>query len=307
VASQTPADGESTALGLSELESEDGTTEQQMVNVLPIGEDYEKILGLKITQGRGFSSSLSTDVNNVLVNEALVKMMGWKTPIGKRVLNGSVVGVVKDFNFKSQRFRIEPLVIVPLGRSMRGIIGDNKTAQQRHLILDVTGADIAKVLSFVESVIVDADPKHPFEYRFLDDALDVQYKAEMSLTKLVGIFSGTSILIACMGLFGLTAFTTEQRSREIGTRKVLGATAWQIVGLLAKRILVLVMVAAVLASVVAYFAIDAWLTGFAYRANINPLIFVLSALAAGAVAFITVAAQSWRMANDDPVTSLRQV
>jgi putative ABC transport system permease protein len=159
----------------------------------------------------------------------------------------------------------------------------------------------------VEHVIAEADPRHPFEYRFLDEALKAQYKSELSLTKLIGIFAGVSIFIACMGLFGLAAFTTEQRSREIGTRKVLGATAWQIVGLLAKRILVLVMVAAVLASVAAYFAIDEWLAGFAYRAAINPLIFVLSALAAGAVAFTTVAAQSWRTANADPVTALRQV
>ncbi|MEO8315159.1 MAG: FtsX-like permease family protein, partial [Pseudomonadota bacterium] len=125
-------------------------------------------------------------------------------------------------------------------------------------------------------------------------------------TKLIGIFAGVSIFIACMGLFGLAAFTTEQRSREIGTRKVLGATAWQIVGLLARRILVLVLVASVLASIASYFAIDEWLAGFAYRAPVNALIFLLAAAAAAAVAFATVAAQSWRTAHADPVHSLRQ-
>jgi putative ABC transport system permease protein len=110
-----------------------------------------------------------------------------------------------------------------------------------------------------------------------------------------------------MGLFGLAAFTTEQRSREIGTRKVLGATSWQIVLLLARRILVLVVVAAMLASVAAYFAIDEWLVGFAYRAGINPLIFVLAAVVAATVAFTTVALQSWKTASADPVHSLRYI
>jgi putative ABC transport system permease protein len=109
-----------------------------------------------------------------------------------------------------------------------------------------------------------------------------------------------------MGLFGLAAFTTEQRSREIGTRKVLGATAWQIVGLLARRILMLVLVAAVLASIASFFFIDEWLAGFAYRAPINYLIFVLAAASAAAVAFATVTAQCWRTAHADPVQSLRQ-
>ena len=106
------------------------------------------------------------------------------------------------------------------------------------------------------------------------------YKSEHQLTKLIGIFSVVCIFIACLGLFGLASFTTEQRTREIGTRKVLGATAWQIIALLSRRILVLVLIASVLAAVIAYFAIDEWLRGFAYRAGINPMIFVLSAAAA---------------------------
>jgi putative ABC transport system permease protein len=153
----------------------------------------------------------------------------------------------------------------------------------------------------------EADPRHPFEFRFLDEALDSQYKSELSLAKLIGIFAGVSILIACLGLFGLAAFTTEQRSREIGTRKVLGATAGQIITLLARRILVLVLIASVLAAVASFFAIDEWLTGFAYKAGINPLIFLLSAVVAATVAYITVAAQCWRTASADPVKTLRHV
>jgi putative ABC transport system permease protein len=308
VAAQTPADGDNASINIVQLENKDGVMEGQLINTLGIGEDYERVLGLKVTQGRDLSSRLLTDVGtNLLVNEALVKKMGWVEPLGKRVMDGRVVGVIGDFHFKSLKYRVEPLVIRRLNNDMSRVQENFKPFQTRQLILDVTGAEIGKTLSSVERVMAEADPRHPFEYRFLDEALKAQYKSELSLTKLIGIFAGVSIFIACMGLFGLAAFTTEQRSREIGTRKVLGATAWQIVALLARRILVLVMVAAVLASVGAYFAIDEWLAGFAYTAAINPLIFVLSALVAGAVAFTTVAAQSWRTANADPVNSLRQI
>ncbi len=308
VAAITPADGDRSGANLVQLESNTGAMERHLFNAFAIGEGYEQVLGLKIAQGRDLSSRLLTDVGtNLLVNEALVKSMGWTEPLGKRVQDGRVVGVVKDFNFKSLKFRVEPLVLRRLSNDMSGVSEINKPFQQRHLILDITGAEVGKTLAFVERIMTAADPRHPFEYRFLDEALDAQYKAELSLTKLIGIFAGVSIFIACMGLFGLAAFTTEQRSREIGTRKVLGATAWQIVILLARRILALVLVAALLASAASYFAIDEWLAGFAYRAGINPLIFLLAAVAASAVAFVTVAAQSWRTASADPVNALRYV
>ena len=262
VAQQTPADGDTAGITIVQLENNEGAMERQLFNIMQIGEAYEQVLGLKLKQGRDLSSRLLTDIGgNVLVNEALVKKMGWAEPLGKRVMDGRVVGVVGDFNFKSLKFHIDPLVIRQLSNDMSGVNEINKPFQQRHLILDITGADVGKVLSSVEHVITEADPRHPFEYRFLDEALDAQYKTEIGLTKLIGIFAAISIFIACMGLFGLAAFTTEQRSREIGTRKVLGATAWQIVGLLARRILVLVLIASVLASVVSYFAINEWVAG----------------------------------------------
>jgi putative ABC transport system permease protein len=123
----------------------------------------------------------------------------------------------------------------------------------------------------------------------------------------VAIFAGVCIFIACLGLFGLASFTTEQRNREIGTRKVLGASTWQIIALLARSILILVAIAAVIAAVIAYFAIDKWLTGFAFRAPINPLIFLLTAAVAAVVAFTTVALQSYKTASADPVNALRHV
>jgi putative ABC transport system permease protein len=280
-----------------------------MMNVLPIGEDSEKVLGLTLKEGRDLTARLLTDGGpHVRGIETLVKQMGWPYPSGRRIQangDGRVVGVVQDFNFRSLHHQIEPLVLVQVNNDMSRIADLNKPFQQRHLILDISPEEVSATLSHAERVMAGADPLHPFEYRFLDAALDAQYRAELTLTKLIGIFAAISIFIACLGLFGLAAFTTELRTREIGTRKVLGATAWQIIGLLARRILVLVLIASVLASVAAYFAVDEWLAGFAYRAGINPLIFLVAAAAAAAVAFATVAAQSWRTAHADPVQSLR--
>jgi putative ABC transport system permease protein len=174
------------------------------------------------------------------------------------------------------------------------------------MVLNIKGEDVGPTLDFVEGVIRQADARHPFEYAFLDQQLDNLYKAEHNLTRLIGIFAGICIFIACLGLFGLVAFTTEQRSREIGTRKVLGASTFQIIVLLAQRILLLVVIASVVAAVISYLAMDKWLTGFAYHASINPLAFVLAAVLAAGVAFITVALQSYKTASADPVNALRE-
>jgi putative ABC transport system permease protein len=299
-------------INLSQVENEDGSMAPQQLNNFPIGEDFEKVMGLQVTQGRDLSSRLLTDVgSNMLVNEAMVKKMGWTNPLGKRMTvrgeSGRVVGVVKDFNFKSLKTLIEPAVMYRLNMDMSQINQINRPFVQNFLILDIAGENIGNTLSYIGKIMTEADPKHPFEYKFLDAELDGLYRGETSLTRLIAIFAGVSIFIACMGLFGLAAFTTEQRTREIGTRKVLGATSWQIVTLLARPIMILVLIASVLASVASYFAIDEWLTSFAYKAGINPVIFLLALVVAATVAFITVALQSWKTASADPVNALRHV
>jgi len=301
-----------TPVNLGQFENEDGSMAPQQFNNFPIGENFEQVMGLKIVQGRDLSSRLLTDVgSNLLVNEALVKKMGWSNPLGKRVQirgeSGRVVGVVKNFNFKSLHSSIEPAVMYRLNMDLSRMAEINKPFFTNYLILDIAPDNIGKTLSYIEKVMADADPKHALDYTFLDESLEEVYRNETGLTKLIGIFAAVSIFIACMGLFGLSTFTTEQRTREIGTRKVLGATSWQIVRLLARPIMVLVVIASVLAAVASYFAIDEWLASFAYRANINPLIFVLALVVAGTVAFVTVALQSWKTASADPVNSLRHV
>jgi len=304
--------GDPTPVNLAQMDNNEGVLQDQQLTHMPIGEDFVKVMGLKILQGRDFSQHLLTDVGtNWLVNESMVRKMGWTEPLGKRIQlgaqSGRVVGVVQDFNFKSLHSPIEAFAMWRLVDDFSQTTEVFRPFQQRYLILNIAGADIRQTLDDVEHVMTRADPKHPFEFTFLDDALDKAYKSEKQLMRLIGIFAAICIFIACLGLFGLSAFTTEQRTREIAMRKVLGATTWQIIALLARRILLLVVIAAVLASVIAYFGIDKWLTGFAYRARINPLVFVLAAAAAAAVAFATVALQSYRTASADPVDGLRHV
>jgi putative ABC transport system permease protein len=176
---------------------------------------------------------------------------------------------------------------------------------QASLVVKISAENTRRSLEVIERVVAQADPKHPVEYMFLDEGLDRLYKTESQLLALIAIFATVCIMIACLGLFGLATFTTEIRTREIGTRKVLGASRWQIIALLSRPVMVLVLVASVLAPVIAWFAIDKWLETFAYRAGINPAIFVITAGVVAVVAFATVAAQSYRVASSNPVDSLR--
>jgi len=303
--------GQNTNINISQVDKNEGGTTTASLMTVPVGEDFVSVMGLQLLEGRDFSKRLLTDVGtNLLVNETLVRKLGWSEPIGKHInfgQNGRVIGVVRDFNFRSLHTPIEPLVMYPTTHDFSQVPEVFRPFQQRLLVVKIAGTDVAHTLGYIEHVVTTIDPKHPFEYTFLDDSLDKLYKSEHQLMSLIGIFSAVCIFIACLGLFGLASFTTEQRTREIGTRKVLGATTWQIIALLAQRILVLVLIAAALAAVVAYFAIDAWLTGFAYRAGINPLMFVLSAAAAAAIAFVTVALQSYKTASADPVQALRYI
>jgi putative ABC transport system permease protein len=173
------------------------------------------------------------------------------------------------------------------------------------LVVNISGADVSGTIELIRSVFARLDPEHPFEYRFVDDALDQLYLSEQRLMRLVGIFAGICIFIACLGLFGLAAFTTEQRTKEIGIRKVLGTTKRSIIVLLASRILAVVLIGSAVASVLAYFAMTRWLERFAYDAPINPVWFVVAAAAALAVAYGTVALQTYKAARANPVRALR--
>jgi putative ABC transport system permease protein len=255
---------------------------------------------IPVIQGRGFSREFSDDTDRAFVlNEAAVKTIGWEDPIGKRFgfgedRMGIVVGVIRDFHFASLHLGIGPLVLTP--RTQGG---------SNWLSLKISPTDISRTLKFIEETWKRHAPEGEFSYSFLDDRLDRMYRTESRLVGSFTIYTLIAIFVACLGLFGLAAFATAQRTREIGIRKVLGASEWNITLMTTKKFFALVLMADVAAAPFAYFAMRAWLQNFAYKTGIDSTIFILSATASLMIALLTVGYQSIRAALADPVKSLR--
>ncbi|HLF09715.1 MAG TPA: FtsX-like permease family protein [Gammaproteobacteria bacterium] len=306
------------------LETNEGVIESTTVSHMGVGSDFVDVMGLQVIAGRGPSDevpSAAADapqgpgprIYEIVVNETLVRALHWDEPIGKRfelgggpgAQKGTVVGVVKDFNFRSVHNEIEPFAIYRLVDNFAQLPPALRQMQQRPIVLNISGNDVSGTIEHVRETIREFDPQHPFELEFLDDSLNELYAADQRLTRLIAIFAGLCIFIACLGLFGLAAFTAAQRTREIGVRKVFGARTGQIITLLAHRIVWLVIAAAAVASVLAYLVMKAWLENFAFRTSINPLVFVAAALAGLGIAYLTVALQSWKAARAHPVHALR--
>jgi len=305
ISSSTVKIGQPPEIELASVSKNDGAMEETSLKSMEVGDNFLEVMGMKLLEGRDFSKKFLTDVGNVfVVNEAMVKKMGWKEPLGKSIVvggaTGQVIGVVSNFHFASLHSTVEPLALHRFGDVMT-----EDPYTQRFVVLNISGEEIPQTIKFLQEKFAEFDPKHPLQFEFLDETLNRLYLSEQRLMKLIMIFAGICILISCMGLFGLAAFTTEQRTKEIGVRKVMGATTWQIIIMLSRRILLLVLGGAVIASLVAYYAMDEWLSGFAYRTGIDPWVFLLSAVVAAAVAFITVALQSYKTANANPVEALR--
>ncbi len=276
----------------------------QLVKTLRYDVDYNYIptLGMQMEKGRNFSVEFGTDSTGIIVNEAAAKAFGWGThalghTITRRANDGhtttyTVIGIVKDFHFKSLHELISPLVMV-LGKGAGT------------MILKVKAGDIPGLLMDIKKKWAALSPEAPLTYSFLDDRVNHTYEAEQRTGLIFGIFSALAILVACLGLFGLVMYAAEQRTKEIGIRKVLGANVSTIVGMLSKDFLKLVIIAILLASPVAWLGMNKWLQGFAYRTGIGWWIFGLAGLAAVAIALITVLLQAIKAAMANPVKSLR--
>lgn len=294
-------------LASPQVENNDGVQEIMLVNTMEVGNDFLEVMGIELIEGRDFSKRLLTDVgDSFIVNETMVRKMGWDQALRKRIGAGKVIGVVKDFHYSPLRNSLEPIFLRRF-TGTQNITGENRQMVIRYLVLNLAGEGIFQTLNFLEEKFAEFDPKHPFEFEFLDDSLNELYDNEQRLMSLTGIFSAVCIFISCMGLFGLAAFTTEQRTKEIGIRKVLGASTWLIITMLARNILLLVLGGAVIASLIAYYAMYEWLIDFAYRININMhlWVFLVSAVVAAAVAFITIALQSFKTAQANPINAIR--
>ncbi|GAB3896941.1 ABC transporter permease [Larkinella knui] len=277
----------------------------QVVQKFSVDPDYLKTLEIKLLSGRNFSESFKSDLAGaVLVNETLVKQLGWKEPIGKRVkyyidqekhtAEARVVGVVRDFHTYSLQHKIEPLVLqmpAPLDK-------DN-------VYVRIQPTKVTEALAHIRSVYQTFDPANTLDFHFLDENFSQQYKAEQKQGQILLTFTVLAVLIACLGLFGLTAFAAEQRTKEIGVRKVLGASVASIVMLLSKDFMKLVFIAIVIASPIAWYAMSQWLQNFEYKLDPAWWVFALAGMLAIAIAFLTVCFQSVKAALTNPVESLR--
>ncbi len=305
--------GRDVGIVTGKVENNEGATTDFGFNLTTVGNDFVSVMGIELVAGRDFSQRLLTDVgNSYIVNEAFVRAMGWQTPLGKRLaigaggaLPGPVIGVVKDFNFKSLRTSVEPFAMFRNSNTFAQLPPTARAFQTRLMVVSLAPERIGETLRGIQELFAKLDPGHPFEYTFVDEELDRLYVSEQRLMRLIGIFAAICIFVACLGLFGLAASTTQQRTKEIGIRKVLGASTFEIILMLSRRVLVLIGAAAVVASIVSWLAMQEWLSGFAYRAWLNPAYFLAAALGAGAVALLTIAMQSWRTAHGDPVDALR--
>ncbi|HYC83852.1 MAG TPA: ABC transporter permease [Chryseosolibacter sp.] len=274
---------------------------QQAFSMISVGEDYFKTMGISIVKGRDFQPGPDADTENIFMcNEAAAKLMGWgEDPINKKVkwfhgeTDGKIIALVKDFNYASLHNTIQPLLIVKSRR------------EGGYLHMKVSGQNLPETLDYIRQKWTGYDPAHPFEYFFLDDRFNEQYRADEVQYTLLSNLSVICIFISLLGLLGLSAFNATQRTKEIGIRKVHGASIPRIIYLLFKDIMYLVIIAAIVAAIPAYYAINQWMGNFAYQVKINYVTFGLVGLLALAFAFVTVAFHSLKTARTNPVQSLK--
>jgi hypothetical protein len=263
-----------------------------------VGYGYLDMLHLSLLEGRDFSRDFPTDSLGYIINETALKMMGFQHGVG-RWLNffgrrGHIIGVVKDFHLKSLHEPIEPLVLY---------LADN--TDWGFTMVKTTPGGARSALASLEKAYHQLEPKFEFTYFFADEEYQKLYASEQTLVRLSDGFSALAILISCLGLLGLAIFTAEQRTREIGIRKVIGAGVGDIVWMLLKDVVRLVMIAAVIASPLAWVAMNNWLQDYAYRIRLDWWIFLVAGLLAGGIALVTVGYQAVKAAMASPVRSLR--
>jgi putative ABC transport system permease protein len=285
----------------TEVMTPEGTMKGMGQPIFQVGVDFVNHYGLKMMAGRSYSREHPSDtVGGLVLNEAAARQYGYANPadiLGKKYKQwgreGEVIGVVKDFNFTSLHRNIEPLTL------------PYEPYASRYMSLKVKSENIPALIEEVHQVWTKLAPHRPFLYSFLDDDFNQQYQKDFNFKKLFSSFSSLAIFIACLGLLGLATYTAELRTKEIGIRKVLGANINSIVALLSKEFIVLIVVAMLIATPVAWYAMNRWLESFAYHVEIHFWIFILAGLVAIAIAALTISFQAIKAARNNPVNSLR--
>jgi putative ABC transport system permease protein len=285
----------------------EGSSEILTTKTMGIDDDFAQTIGFEFVEGKGYSKE-TNDSLSIILNESAVKTLELTDPIGKklsqvqRTPNGNVtvqytvIGVIKDFNFQSLRDAITPLTI----QSVESFGGG-----AAYIYARIKGDELSTTVAAVEDKWKQMVPGQPFKFLFLDENLNTQYDAEQRAGKIFGVFSMLAIIIACVGLFGLAAYTTSLRTKEIGVRKVLGASVSNIVFLLSKDLVKLILVAFVIAIPFSWYIMDNWLSDFAYHIEIGVSVFVIAGTSALLISWITVSYQSIRAAIVNPIKSLR--
>ncbi len=268
------------------------------INLLGAGPDFDKVLNLTMKEGRWFMANSTNDENNFILNETAIADLGIRQPaIGQRFAHGEdvgvIVGVVKDFHFLGMREKIAPMVFSNNSFYLNSFILKSATGRQR------------EALGSAEQVFKKFFPDQPFDYQFISDELDQLYRADYKAASMIATFSSLAIFMSCMGLFGLAAFIAESRNKEIGIRKVLGASVSCIVRLLSSDFVRLICIAILIAIPIAWWVMDKWLQDFAYRIDIEWWMFALAGMMAVGIALVTVSIQAIKAAVANPVDSLR--
>ncbi len=272
-----------------------------------VAADYDFIpaYGIHMAAGRNFSRDYGTDTSNFVINEAAVKAVGWKSAqdaVGKNFkygsITGHIIGVMNDFHFESLHEEIKPLILIMPAASPGQSFYNN-------ISIKATGNNISSALATLKDTWQKYFPELPYQYTFLDENFEKLYAAEQKQETIFTVFACISIFIACLGLFGLSAFAITQRVKEIGVRKVLGANVSSIVALISKEFLILVIIAVPFAFLVAWYAMYKWLQDFAYRINIEWWVFIVAGFAALLIALATVSFQAIKAALTNPIKSLR--
>ncbi|WKN31031.1 ABC transporter permease [Porifericola rhodea] len=289
--------GQGLSKNLISVEKEGEGDEEKGVDMYSADYDFLEVMGFTLVEGRNFDRKYTTDTATAIVNEAMVKRMGWTEPLGKKFTFNNeqayeVIGVIKDYHQRSFYDPIEPLAIFFRANNF-----------QMHVKLK--GENLSEALATIEDYWKEVNPDKPLEYSFLQEDFDEQYLADIKRGQIFTVFSSLTIVIACLGLLGLAAYTTRQRDKEIGIRKVIGASVGNIIFLIYKDFIILIGIALLIAYPLAYFSMSKWLSSFAYQTDIKLFTFIFSALLTLLITVVAVGYHSLRAATNNPVKSLR--
>ena len=301
VGNASSAPGQGIGKTIMEVEQNDGSMVERGVDFFVADYDFVPAMGMSITEGRNFSRDILSDtIGATLANESMVARMGWDDPIGKKITIGednnlTIVGVLKDYHQNSLYEEIEPLVII-------------LSEDQRNIFIKVSVSDVRNVMDKAELAWNKVYPNSTFEFSFLDQDFNSQYDADKRRGEIFTVFSGLTLVIACLGLLGLISFTTEQRTKEMGIRKVNGASVTAIVRLISIEFIALIVIATVIAMPVSYYFMNNWLQSFSYKIVLAKQIdlFVLSGVMALIITLLTVTYHTMRAATANPVDALRE-